>query len=57
MDKHIEELLSMMVDIIRADGNWTEKRDAIVNKTKEQEEWATALGEFLAWFEPEGESP
>lgn len=47
--KLIETLLSTIADVIRADGDWKGKRDAILNECSIDDR--TNLGELVAWFE------
>jgi hypothetical protein len=50
MDKaKIEKLLELISDIVRSDGSWQEKRDAILEVADEDVEGH--LLEFASWFE------
>lgn len=44
--------LALLVEIVNDDTmRWGEKKDLIMKKAQEDEDLATALAEFVSWFE------
>jgi len=49
MEKDIVALLEAIENIVRAEGTWKEKKNAVLNQATEDDK--TSLYEFVAWFE------
>jgi len=49
MEQLIGKLIELLDELVRADGTWREKRNAILANIGEDDK--TNLEEFLGWFE------
>lgn len=51
----VDKVLEAIDEVVRAEGNWSEKRDAIKAAAQETEGYETNLEEFVTWFVPDEE--
>jgi len=50
-NQKIEQLLTLIREVIDEEGNWKAKRKTITEVAKQDSRWEIALEEFCSWFE------